>query len=140
MNENLSQSVKILISEQVADVAIFYLNVLEFILLIMYKEIMFKENTVDRPTNDIRDDQIRLELLKFEIRRFSIAFSKNLPKSLNAERKILEKNLTDFQISGLSYFDNEDYLACNTKLIVLELGASVTGMKEEKNLLNSSEI
>ena len=101
---------------------------------------MFKENTLDRPTNDIRDDQIRLELLKFEIRHFSIAFSKNLPKSLNAERKILEKNLTDFQISGLSYFDNEDYLACNTKLIVLELGASVTGMKKEKNLLNSSKI
>ena len=45
-----------------------------------------------------------------------------------------------------SYFDNEDYLACKTKLDkiydkrveVLELEASVTGTKKEKNLLSSS--
>ena len=66
--------------------------------------------------NGIRDDQIRWEFIKFEIRRFSITFSKNLPKSLNAEREILEKELKDFEKSGSRYFDNEDYLACKTKL------------------------
>ena len=45
-----------------------------------------------------------------------ITFSKNLSKSLNAEREILEKELKDFEKSGSSYFDNEDYLACKTKL------------------------
>ena len=66
--------------------------------------------------NSIRDDQIRWEFIKFEIRQFSITFSKNLSKSLNAEREILEKELKDFEKSGSSYFDNEDYLACKTKL------------------------
>ena len=94
--------------------------------------------------NGIRDDQIRWEFIKFEIRQFSITFSKNLPKSLNAEREILEKELKDFEKSGSRYFDNEDYLACKTELDqicdkrVLELGASATGTKKEKNLLNSS--
>ena len=66
--------------------------------------------------NGIRDDQIRWEFIKFEIRQFSITCSKNLPKSLNAEREILEKELKDFEKSGSRYFDNEDYLACKTKL------------------------
>ena len=35
---------------------------------------------------------------------------------MNAERGILEKELKDFGKSGWSYFDNEDYLACKTKL------------------------
>ena len=42
--------------------------------------------------------------------------SKNLSKLLNAEREILEKELKDFEKSGSSYFVNEDYLACKTKL------------------------
>ena len=46
--------------------------------------------------NDIRDDQIRWEYIMFEIRQFSITFSKNLSKSLNAERKIIEKEPKDF--------------------------------------------
>ena len=45
-----------------------------------------------------------------------ISFSKNLSKSLNAERGILEKELKDFRKSVWSYFDNEDYLVCKTKL------------------------
>ena len=36
--------------------------------------------------------------------------------SLNAEREILEKELKDFEKSGSSYPDNEDYLACKSKL------------------------
>ena len=64
----------------------------------------------------IRDDQIRWEYIKVAIRQFSMTFSKNLSKSLNAEREILEKELKDFEKSGSSYFDNEDYLACKTKL------------------------
>ena len=35
---------------------------------------------------------------------------------MNAEREILEEELKDFQKSGPSYYDNEDYLACETKL------------------------
>ena len=54
--------------------------------------------------------------MKFEIRQFSITFSKNLSKFLNAEGEILEKELKDFEKSGLSYFNNDDYLACKTKL------------------------
>ena len=61
----------------------------------------------------IRDDQIRWEFIKFEIRQ--ITFSKNLPKSLNVERQILENELKDFENSGSSYFDNEGYLACKKK-------------------------
>ena len=49
--------------------------------------------------NNIRDDQIRWEYKRFEIRQFSIFFSKNLSKSLNAEREILEKELKDFEKS-----------------------------------------
>ena len=83
-------------------------------------------------------------IYKFEIRQFSITFSKN--KSLNVERKILEKELKDFKISGSSYFDNEVYLAFKTKLnkksmikklMVLELETSVTDTKKGENLLNS---
>ena len=85
-------------------------------------------------------------IMKFEIRQFSITFSKNLSKFLNAEGEILEKELKDFEKSGSSYFNNDDYLACKTKLDkiynknlrVLELEARVTGSKKEKNLLNSS--
>ena len=66
--------------------------------------------------NDIRDDQIRWEYIMFEIRQFSITFSKNLSKSLNAERKIIEKEPKDFEKSGSGYLHNEDYLACKTKL------------------------
>ena len=35
---------------------------------------------------------------------------------MNAEREILERELNDSEKSGSSYFDNEDYLACKTKL------------------------
>ena len=66
--------------------------------------------------NEIRDYHIRWEYIKFEMRQFSIIFSKNLSKFLNAERDILEKELMNFKKSGSSYFDNEDYLACKTKL------------------------
>ena len=66
--------------------------------------------------NDKKDDQIRWEYTKFEIRQFSITSSKNLFKSLNVKRKILEKELKDFDKFGSSYFDNEDCLACRTKL------------------------
>ena len=55
-------------------------------------------------------------IMKFEIRQFSITFSKNLSKFLNAEGEILEKELKDFEKSGSSYFNNDDYLACKTKL------------------------
>ena len=67
--------------------------------------------------NGITDDQIRSEYIKFEIRQFSITFSKNLSKPLNAERKILEKELKDFEKSCSSYSDNEDYLVCNDKKV-----------------------
>ena len=66
--------------------------------------------------NGIRDDQIRWEYIKFEIRQFSIIFSKNLSKSLNAEGEILENELKYFEKSSSSYSDNDDYLACKTKL------------------------
>ena len=66
--------------------------------------------------NSIRNDRIMWEHIKFEMRQFSITFSKNLSKSFNAEREILEKDLKDFEKSGSSYFDNEDCLACKTKL------------------------
>ena len=66
--------------------------------------------------NGIRDDQIRREYVKFEIRQSSITFSKNLSTSLNAERVILERELKDLEKSGSSYYDNDDYLACKTKL------------------------
>ena len=39
-----------------------------------------------------------------------------MSKSLNAKREILEKELKDFEKSGSSYFNNEDCLACKTKL------------------------
>ena len=39
-----------------------------------------------------------------------------MSNSFNAEREILEKELKDFEKSGSSYFDNEDYLACKTKV------------------------
>ena len=64
----------------------------------------------------IKDDRIRWEHIKFEIKQFSITFFKKLSKSLNAEREILERELNDSEKSGSSYFDNEDYLACKTKL------------------------
>ena len=54
--------------------------------------------------------------MKFEIRQFSITFSKNLSKFLNAKGEILEKELKDFEKSASSYFNNDDYLACKTKL------------------------
>ena len=66
--------------------------------------------------NGIRDDQIRWEYIKLAIRQFSITSSKNLSKSLNAEREILEKKLKDFEKSGSSHYDNDDYLVCKTKL------------------------
>ena len=66
--------------------------------------------------NGIRDDQIRWEYIKLAIRQFSITFSKNLSKPLNAEREILEKKLEDFEKFGSSHYDNDDYLACKTKL------------------------
>ena len=62
--------------------------------------------------NGIRDEQIWWEYIKSETRQFSITYS----KYLYAERKILEKELTNFEKSGSNYFDNEDYLACKTKL------------------------
>ena len=46
VDENLSQSVKILVSEQIALAAMFYLNLLEWFLLIMCKE-----QTLSRSTN-----------------------------------------------------------------------------------------
>ena len=46
----------------------------------------------------IRDDQIRWEYIKVAIRQFSMTFPKNLSKSLNAEREILEKKLKDLKI------------------------------------------
>ena len=49
--------------------------------------------------NNIRDDQIRWEYKMFEIKQFSIFFSKNLSKSSNAERGILEKELKDLEKS-----------------------------------------
>ena len=52
----------------------------------------------------------------FEIRQFSINFSKNLSKTLNAEREILEKDLKSSENSGSSYFDNEDHLAGAARL------------------------
>ena len=55
-------------------------------------------------------------IMKFEIRQFSITFSKNLSKFLNAKGEILEKELKDFEKSASSYFNNDDYLACKTKL------------------------
>ena len=87
--------------------------------------------------NGIEDDQIRWEFIKFEIRQFLITSSKNMPKSLNTERKSFEKELKDFKKSGSSYFNNKDYLAGKTKLDkiydkkagVLESGASATGTK-----------
>ena len=97
--------------------------------------------------NGTRYDQIMWEYTKFEIRQFSITFSKNMSKFLNAEREILKEVVKDFKKSGSSYFDNEGYLAFKTKLgkksmmkklRVLELEASVTGTKKEKNLLYSS--
>ena len=54
--------------------------------------------------------------MKFEIRQFSITFSKNLSKFLNAKGEILERELKDFEKSASSYFNNDDYLACKTKL------------------------
>ena len=65
---------------------------------------------------------------------------------MNAERETLEKELKDFEKSGSSYFDNDEYLVWKTnlmksmirKLRVLELEASVTGTKKERNPLNSS--
>ena len=66
--------------------------------------------------NGIRDDQISLEYIKFEIRQFSITFSENLSKSLIVEGEILGKELKNFKKCSSSYFDNEDYLACKTKL------------------------
>ena len=66
--------------------------------------------------NGVRDHQIRWEYIKLAIRQFSITFSKNLSKSLNAEREILEKKLKDFEKSGSSHYDSDDYLACKTKL------------------------
>ena len=66
--------------------------------------------------NGIRGDQIRLEFIMFEIRQFSINFSKNLSKTLNAEREILEKDLKSSENSGSSYFDNEDHLAGAARL------------------------
>ena len=65
--------------------------------------------------NGIRGDQIRWEYIKFEIRQFSITFSNKLSKSLNAERKIIEKELKDFEKTGSSYSNNEDYQACKVK-------------------------
>ena len=55
-------------------------------------------------------------IMKFEIRQFSITFSKNLSKFLNAKGEILERELKDFEKSASSYFNNDDYLACKTKL------------------------
>ena len=66
--------------------------------------------------NGIRDDQIRWEYMKFEMRQFSITFSKNLSKLLNAKREILEKEPKDFKKFSSSYSDNEDCLACKTKV------------------------
>ena len=60
----------------------------------------------------IRVYEIRWEFIKFKIRLFSISLSNNVSKSLNAKREFLEKKLNDFEKSGSSYFDNEDYLAC----------------------------
>ena len=66
--------------------------------------------------NGISDDEITREFIKFKIRQFSITLSKNLSKSLNPEREILEKELLkDFEKSSSSYYDKEDYLACKTK-------------------------
>ena len=55
MAENLSQSLKILISEQIALAAIFYLNVLGWFLLIMCKEY-----TLSRSTNLLSSNHLTL--------------------------------------------------------------------------------
>ena len=65
---------------------------------------------------------------EFEIRQFLITFLKNISKSLNAEREILEKELKDFEKSDSSYSDNEDYLSCKTKLDEI-YGKKVKGLK-----------
>ena len=66
--------------------------------------------------NGIKNYQIRWEFRKFEIRQFSVTFSQNFSKSLNAEREILQKEPKYIEKSSSSYFDNEDYVACKTKL------------------------
>ena len=57
-----------------------------------------------------------MKYIKFEIGEFSITFPKSLSKSLNVESEPLEKKLKDFETSGSSYSDSEDYIACKTKL------------------------
>ena len=73
-------------------------------------------------------------------------FSKNLSKSLNAEEEILEKELKYFEKSSSSYSDNDDYLACKTKLDKI-YDKKVEGLRitskcdcheKGENLLNSS--
>ena len=39
-----------------------------------------------------------------------------MSNSLNAKGEIFEKELKDYKKSGSTYFDNEDYIACKTKL------------------------
>ena len=51
-----------------------------------------------------------------KVGKSQFSLSKNLSKSLNAEKAILEKELKDFEKSSSIYFDNEDYLACKTKV------------------------
>ena len=96
--------------------------------------------------NSIRDDQIRWEYIKFKIRQFSITFSKNLLKSLNAEREILEKELKMISknpvqvtlIQVIQPLKQNLIRSMIRKLRVIELEGSVTGTKKEENLLNSS--
>ena len=39
-----------------------------------------------------------------------------MSNSLNAKGEIFEKELKDYKKPGSTYFDNEDYIACKTKL------------------------
>ena len=79
------------------------------------------------------------KLRKFECLKFEF-------KIFECEKEVLKKELKDFEKSGSSYSDNEDYLAFKQNLIksmirklkVLELEASVTGTKKEVNLRNHS--
>ena len=97
----------------------------------------------------IKDDQIRWEHIKSEIRQFTIIFFffENLSNSLNAKGEIFEKKLKDYKKSGSTYFGNEDYIACKTKLDkIYDKEVEVFRIrskcewytKKEKNLLNSS--
>ena len=70
-----------------------------------------------------------------------------MSNSLNAKGEIFEKKLKDYKKSGSTYFGNEDYIVCKTKLDkIYDKEVEVFRIrskcewytKKEKNLLNSS--